>query len=105
MSDIALELNKIRKSYNKGRPNQIDVLVNTEFKLLAGEIVALMAPSGAGKSTLLHIAGLLDEPDSGTVSIAGKKLNIRSDAERTFARRRRVGFVYQFHHLLIQHQL
>ena len=100
MSDIALELNKIRKSYNKGRPNQIDVLVNTEFKLLAGEIVALMAPSGAGKSTLLHIAGLLDEPDSGTVSIAGKKLNIRSDAERTFARRRRVGFVYQFHHLL-----
>mgnify|MGYP006244706321 FL=1 len=68
--------------------------------LKEGEIVALVAPSGAGKSTLLHIAGLLDTPDKGDVVLRGEILNIKSDARRTTIRRRDIGFIYQFHHLL-----
>ena len=63
-------------------------------------IVALVAPSGAGKSTLLHIAGLLDTPDAGQVSIAGRDMTKLSDRKRTAVRRNDVGFIYQFHHLL-----
>ena len=60
----------------------------------------MVAPSGAGKSTLLHIAGLLDTPDSGRVTLGGREMNGLSDRLRTEARRRDVGFIYQFHHLL-----
>ena len=67
-----------------------------------GELVALVAPSGAGKSTLLHIAGLLDTPDSGRVTIKGQDYSDKSDRRRTAARRQDVGFIYQFHHLLAE---
>ena len=66
----------------------------------AGEMVALVAPSGAGKSTLLHIAGLLDTADAGRVQFEGRDMMGLSDHKRTLARRKQVGFVYQFHHLL-----
>ena len=59
-----------------------------------------MAPSGAGKSTLLHIAGLLDKPDSGEISMAGESENLKSDRVRTDIRKTKVGFVYQTHNLL-----
>ena len=62
--------------------------------------MALVAPSGAGKSTLLHIAGLLDTPDTGTVTISGRDMTALSDRKRTAVRRDEVGFIYQFHHLL-----
>jgi lipoprotein-releasing system ATP-binding protein len=62
--------------------------------------VALVAPSGAGKSTLLHIAGLLERPDAGEVSIVGRATGRLRDFERTAIRRVQIGFVYQFHHLL-----
>ena len=65
-----------------------------------GLLLILSSPSGAGKSTLLHIAGLLDTPDSGRVLIGGEDLSAASDKRRTEARRRDLGFVYQFHHLL-----
>ncbi len=68
--------------------------------LRAGEIVALVGPSGAGKSTLLHVAGLLERPDGGEVLVAGKECGSMSDSERTAIRRKNLGFVYQFHHLL-----
>ena len=99
MSD-ALRLDGIGKTYNPGRPNALTVLTSVSLSVVEGEVVALVAPSGAGKSTLLHIAGLLDSPDTGSVSIAGDDFTRASDRARTEARRDRVGFVYQFHHLL-----
>ncbi|WP_270729359.1 ABC transporter ATP-binding protein [Shimia sp. Alg240-R146] len=100
MNDVVLRLNGVEKIYNKGLSNEVHVLRGVDLSLEAGEMVALVAPSGAGKSTLLHIAGLLDTPDAGDVSVGGEVLSGRSDRRRTNARRRDVGFVYQFHHLL-----
>ncbi|MEM6825201.1 MAG: ABC transporter ATP-binding protein [Pseudomonadota bacterium] len=96
----ALRLEAIGKGYNPGKPNALTVLADASMALAAGEVVALTAPSGAGKSTLLHIAGLLDTADQGRVIIEGEDLTHASDRARTEARRRDVGFIYQFHHLL-----
>ncbi len=100
MSDVVLELQGIEKTYNRGRPNAVEVLSGADLSVRAGEMVALVAPSGAGKSTLLHIAGLLDVPDAGSVRIGGREMVGLSDRRRTAVRRQEVGFVYQFHHLL-----
>jgi lipoprotein-releasing system ATP-binding protein len=100
MSDAVLELKAVTKSYNQGAANQIDVLRGVDLTLHAGEMVALVAPSGAGKSTLLHIAGLLDVPDGGSVTVAGQDISGKGDSMRTSLRRQELGFVYQFHHLL-----
>ena len=100
MSSPALELQGITKSYNHGRPNEINVLRGIDLMVSPGEVVALVAPSGAGKSTLLHIAGLLDTPDQGKVTIDGTDMTGQSDRRRTATRRDDVGFIYQFHHLL-----
>lgn len=100
MSDLVLELNGIEKVYNRGKPSEVAVLRGADLRVGAGEVVALVAPSGAGKSTLLHIAGLLDAPDAGRVSVAGRDMTGQSDRTRTEARRAEVGFIYQFHHLL-----
>lgn len=70
MSEV-LQLAGITKAYNVGKPNEVQVLQGADLAVSAGEVVALVAPSGAGKSTLLHIAGLLDSPDAGTVTING----------------------------------
>ena len=96
----ALRLSGITKGYHLGQPGEIRVLGGVDLALEAGEVVALVAPSGAGKSTLLHIAGLLDTPDGGTVAMAGQDMTGQGDAARTRARRERIGFIYQFHHLL-----
>lgn len=100
MSELMLELSGIVKSYNRGKPGQVDVLRGADLQLQSGEVVALVAPSGAGKSTLLHIAGLLDTPNEGTVRVVGAELTGKSDRRRTTTRRQDVGFIYQFHHLL-----
>ena len=100
MSDPVLALEGVRKTYNAGAPNAVDVLRGIDLRLEPGEVVALVAPSGAGKSTLLHIAGLLDTPDAGTVRLAGQSMGKASDSARTRARREDIGFIYQFHHLL-----
>ncbi|WP_304951093.1 ABC transporter ATP-binding protein [Sulfitobacter sp.] len=100
MNDPVLRLSGIGKSYNPGQPNEVNVLRGIDLTVTAGEVVALVAPSGAGKSTLLHIAGLLDTPDAGTVEIGGTDMTGQSDRKRTGVRRRDVGFIYQFHHLL-----
>jgi lipoprotein-releasing system ATP-binding protein len=99
MSDV-LKLQGISKAYNRGEPSQVVVLEDASISLKSGEVVGLIAPSGAGKSTLLHIAGLLDAPDNGTVAISGQDQTGKSDRRRTRTRRRDVGFIYQFHHLL-----
>jgi lipoprotein-releasing system ATP-binding protein len=100
MSEPVLQLHGLYKTYNKGAPAEIRVLQGLDLTVARGETVALVAPSGAGKSTLLHIAGLLDLADRGVVRIGGTDMVGRSDRDRTVARRRDIGFVYQFHHLL-----
>ncbi|WP_120502111.1 ABC transporter ATP-binding protein [Roseovarius sp. EL26] len=100
MSEVKLKLSGVSKTYNKGLAHEVPVLNNAVVELKAGEIVALVAPSGAGKSTLMHIAGLLDTADAGQVEIAGIDMTRLSDRRRTNARRRDIGFIYQFHHLL-----
>ena len=97
MSEPALQLSGIEKSYDKGR---LHILKGADLVLPPGEVVALVAPSGAGKSTLLHIAGLLDVPDAGEVVLGGETVTCLGDRRRTAMRRERLGFVYQFHHLL-----
>lgn len=100
MSDPTLHLQGLRKTYNAGKPNAVDVLRGTDLVVAPGEVVALVAPSGAGKSTLLHIAGLLDQPDAGRVHFAGTDVTDLDDSARTALRLSAVGFIYQFHHLL-----
>ena len=94
-----LELRGILRTYRQaGAP--LAVLRGASLSLRPGEIVALVGPSGAGKSTLLHVAGLLERPDGGQILVDGRDCGRMSDGERTAIRRRRLGFVYQFHHLL-----
>ncbi|MEE4346471.1 MAG: ABC transporter ATP-binding protein [Paracoccaceae bacterium] len=100
MSDAVLALAGVEKTYNRGKPNAVQVLQGVDLSVARGEVVALVAPSGAGKSTLLHIAGLLDTPDAGSVRIGGADMVGLSDRRRTAVRRADVGFIYQFHHLL-----
>ena len=99
MNDV-LRLEAISKSYNPGTPAAVSVLSDLNLSVARAEVVALVAPSGAGKSTLLHIAGLLDTPDAGRVVLDGRDMTGLPDRARTAARRERLGFVYQFHHLL-----
>ncbi len=96
----ALVLDGIEKGYNRGKAAEVLVLHGASVRVGHGEVVALVAPSGAGKSTLLHIAGLLDTPDTGTVTLDGRAMGGLGDRARTEARRADVGFIYQFHHLL-----
>ncbi|MDS9468464.1 ABC transporter ATP-binding protein [Paracoccus sp. MBLB3053] len=99
MNDVLL-LDGISKTYGKDGPAPVRVLQDLSLSVGRGEVVALVAPSGAGKSTLLHIAGLLDTPDTGRVVINERDMSGQRDRARTEARRRQLGFVYQFHHLL-----
>jgi lipoprotein-releasing system ATP-binding protein len=100
MNDVTLKVDGLKKAYNMGKPNEVQVLQDVSLQVAKGEVVALVAPSGAGKSTLLHIAGLLDSPDDGTVAIGGEDMTKLGDRKRTAVRRNDVGFIYQFHHLL-----
>ena len=94
-----LALRGVSRTY-RSDAGDLPVLRGVDLSVAAGEIVALIAPSGTGKSTLLHLAGLLEQPDGGQVLIDGRECGALGDAERTAIRRVRVGFVYQFHHLL-----
>ena len=100
MSDFILSLNEISKSYQTSGSEKLIVLSSIDMSIAAGDLVGLTAPSGAGKSTLLHICGLLDTCDRGTINFLGQDMQKASDMTRTLIRRREIGFVYQFHHLL-----
>ncbi|MBU0723710.1 MAG: ABC transporter ATP-binding protein [Alphaproteobacteria bacterium] len=88
----------VRRFDQAGRTLQ--VLNGISLSIRPGEMVALVGPSGAGKSTLLQIAGLLERPTEGEVYVGGQACGRMEDAARTEVRRHRIGFVYQFHHLL-----
>ena len=98
MSNV-LSLTNIIRNYQQGG-RQLTVLNQLNLQVRAGEVVALIGPSGSGKTTLLQIAGLLDTPTLGEVIINSELMNGASDAKRTQARLKHIGFVYQFHHLL-----
>ncbi|MGA0531569.1 ABC transporter ATP-binding protein [Hansschlegelia sp. KR7-227] len=94
-----LVLDRVTRAYVQGE-TRIEVLAGASATIESGEVVALIAPSGAGKSTLLHVAGLLERPDGGEVTLDGTATSHLSDSARTALRRNQIGFVYQFHHLL-----
>jgi lipoprotein-releasing system ATP-binding protein len=96
---VPLRLDKIARIY-KQAGRELVVFRAVSLTLAAGEIVALVGQSGAGKSSLLHIAGLLEAPNAGEVYVEGVGASALPDRARTELRRRALGFVYQFHHLL-----
>ena len=98
-SQALLELRDVRRGYHQGE-SRLDVLNGASLAVRAGEMKALVGPSGSGKSTLLNIAGLLEQPDSGTVFIDGIDSARLRSVKRTLLRRQHIGFVFQFHRLL-----
>ncbi len=99
MADPSLLLSGVARTFRSG-DGELRVLAGADLTIDPGQTVALVAPSGTGKSTLLHVAGLLDTPDGGEVSVMGRPASRLGDAGRTALRRSAIGFVYQFHHLL-----
>jgi lipoprotein-releasing system ATP-binding protein len=97
---MVLESVDLAKTYIGGDGGLITVLDGVNLQVARGEMVAIVGASGAGKSTLLHLLGALDRPTRGSVSIAGERIEERTDDELSILRNKRVGFVFQFHHLL-----
>jgi lipoprotein-releasing system ATP-binding protein len=98
-SRMVLSLRGIERRYKSG-DGELLVLDGVDLDVAAGEIVGLVGPSGSGKSSLLHAAGLLERPNSGEVFIYGEDVWDLNEYGRTAVRRNKIGFVYQFHHLL-----
>ncbi len=94
-----LTLTKVAKSFVQG-DNEIDILKDITFNIEKGEVCSLVGPSGCGKSTLLHICGLLETPSGGKLLIDGTDCSEVSDVKATQIRGEKIGFIYQFHHLL-----
>jgi lipoprotein-releasing system ATP-binding protein len=101
MNNVApvLTLKDLSRRYQSGE-DELVVLDKVDLHIMPGEIVGLIGPSGSGKSSLLHAAGMLERPSGGDVLIEGHSGWSANDEQRTGIRRNRIGFVYQFHHLL-----
>jgi lipoprotein-releasing system ATP-binding protein len=95
-----LEAQSLRKVYRGGDGNPIEVLAGVDFTVDRGEFVAIVGASGSGKSTLLHLLGALDTPSGGTVRLAGQAYDDHSPDSLAAVRNKKLGFVFQFHHLL-----
>lgn len=96
-----LQCQQLSKSYKQG-VIETHVLNNLELSVNKGELLAVVGSSGCGKSTFLHLAGALDTPTSGTVLINDIDIHQLSDKERAKFRNRHIGFIYQFHHLMME---
>lgn len=98
--ELVLQMQQVRKSFNSGLPNEVEILHGIDLTLHRGEFCAVVGPSGSGKSTLLNIVGLLDRPSQGTLAICGQATAALTDHELTRLRGHKIGFVFQFHNLL-----
>ena len=98
---MSLQIRDVRKDYPT-RTGTLKVLDGVSLTLVRGDAVAIMGPSGSGKSTLLHIMGTLDSPTSGTVHLDGTSPFAMNEGNLAAFRNRRIGFVFQDHHLLPQ---
>ncbi len=99
MARWALEAVDLNKAYGEG-PRRVEILKGASLKVAVGEKVAIVGASGVGKTTLLHILGTLDRPTAGKVYHFGKDVFSLSERELSRFRNERLGFVFQFHHLL-----
>ncbi len=99
MSDAVLECRSLSKIYQDGE-HVVTVLQSVDLNLAAGEKIAIVGASGSGKSTLLNLLGGLDAPSAGSVNVAGEDLSRLTERQLCHWRNQRLGFVYQFHHLL-----
>src|ERR671925_631408 len=97
---MVIEAHDLAKSFRGGDGGLIHVLDGVELAVRRGEMVAIVGASGAGKSTLLHLLGALDRPTRGYVVLDGEPLHGLADEQLASLRNRKVGFVFQFHHLL-----
>ena len=95
-----IEARELSKTYIGGDGGTVDVLDAVNLDVRRGEMIAVVGASGAGKSTLLHILGALDRPTHGEVTLDGQTLSALGDEELSRLRNKKVGFVFQFHHLL-----
>ncbi len=96
-----IQCRNLSKIYTEG-PVPVDVLSSVDFNLAVGEQVAIVGASGSGKSTLLHLLGGLDLPTRGEVQVVGRVINYMDENARGLLRNQTLGFVYQFHHLLME---
>ena len=96
----AVETYGLSRAFPSPGGGSIPVLQEIDFKVNPGDSVAIVGPSGSGKSTLLHLLGTLDRPTSGEVWLNGERVSDLDDTKLAALRNRRVGFVFQFHHLL-----
>ncbi len=96
-----MTVQNVEKSYSQGA-RKISVLRDVSFSIDAGEMVAVVGPSGVGKSTLLHVLGTLDLPTGGSIVIDGQDITAMSEGELADFRNHKIGFVFQFHHLLAE---
>lgn len=96
-----IRVEKLHKHYRDGKGNDLHILRGLEMTVAQGESVAIMGASGTGKSTLLHLLGALDRPDSGTITLGGTSLAGLGPEPLARFRNRTIGFVFQFHHLLM----
>jgi len=95
-----IEARELSKFYVGGDGGTVDVLNGVSLDVRQGEMIAVVGASGAGKSTLLHILGALDRPTAGEVTLDGQALSALGDEQLSRLRNNKVGFVFQFHHLL-----
>jgi putative ABC transport system ATP-binding protein len=94
-----IELDKVSRTFQVG-DQQVLALREVNLSIAAGEYIAIMGPSGSGKSTLLNLLGLLDRPSSGRYSLDGRDVTGLNEAESARVRREKIGFVFQFFHLV-----
>ena len=95
-----LEGSALRKVYREEDGSELTILDGVEIQVRAGEAIGIVGASGAGKSTLLHLLGLLDRPTSGVVLLEGQDVSDLTARQLAAVRNSRIGFVFQFHHLL-----